>query len=103
MSAIRESKGVCLEVFQNTETDLENVIYEKRLRRLGLLNQKKKKKREGEGLKEGFINRKNCCKKEKKTTSSLHVVNTTRDNSVKLSVRKILFWHQGKRNSIVKD
>lgn len=83
LSAINESKGICLEIFQNTESDLENVIYEKRLRRLGLFNQKKKK-REEEGLKKGFINRKSCCKQEKRNCSSFNVVNTSSDNSVKL-------------------
>lgn len=34
LSAIHESKGICLEKFQNKETNLENMICEKRLKRL---------------------------------------------------------------------
>lgn len=57
LSAMHKSKEVCLEIFQNTETDLENVIYEKSLRRLGLLNQKKEKERR-RGTEEGFYKQK---------------------------------------------
>lgn len=86
LSAIYKGKGIYLEIFRNTETNLKNMICEKRLKRLGLFNQKKEKKekREREGLKKGFINKRSCWKQEKRNRSSVNVVSTSRDNSVKL-------------------
>jgi len=45
------SKRMCLEMFQGTKTDLENTTYEKRLKRFGLFNQKKRGRG---GTEEGF-------------------------------------------------
>lgn len=63
------SKGICLEIFLNAKTDLENIIYEKRLKRLGSFSQT----REGGRLKRDFINRKGCCKQEERNPI-LHII-----------------------------
>lgn len=67
LSAIHKSKWICLEIFQNTETDLENMIYRKDWKDWDCLTKKRRKENErGRGTKERFYKQKKLFQTEEK-------------------------------------
>lgn len=79
-----------MEILQNANTDLESMIHQQRLIRLGLFIKKKKKKKKerkkGTGKTEVRFSKQKMLllAGEKKPYSSYHKMNRTRYNAVKL-------------------